>query len=144
MEVTRENMQKLSKDYKARFGKGIWAYASIDYAKKQGWHRILISGVRDSEEVKVLRLMLKKDFLLVYVKTDKEIRYERLLQRKGPKDPKNAEELETQEKKEKELFDMYNMFDKFADVIIVNNGMLVELYAKSDMLLKEKGFEAKD
>jgi dephospho-CoA kinase len=144
IEITRENLQNLSTEYKKKFGRGIWASASVDYAKEQGWHRLVISGIRDSEEVKVLHMLLKKDFLLVYIKADKEIRFERLLERRGPKDPKTIKELEAQEAHEKELYDLYDKFDKTSDVVTTNNGTIVELFAKADILLKEKGFEAKD
>lgn len=141
MEINRENMQNLSKEYKEKYGKGVWAAASVDYAKKEVWRRVVISGIRDSEEVNILRQILKKDFLFVYIKAGKEIRFKRLLQRKGPKDPKTVEELEAQEQRESELFDIYGKFGEIADEILNNEGMIVELYAKADLILKEKGFE---
>lgn len=141
--VNREEMQKLTQEYKPKYGKSVWARASIEYAKQKRIRRAVITGVRDSKEVEVFREMLGNDFLLVYITAEPELRYKRIIQRSGPKDPKTAEEVKAQETKDAEIFDIYRDFNKYADVRITNNGMLVELWTNADLILKEKGFESR-
>jgi dephospho-CoA kinase len=142
--VNREEMQKITREYKANFGKGVWAKKSIEYARKKGWRRVAITGIRDSEEVKVFRRELGKDFLLVCVTADDNIRCERLKSRGSAKDIKTLEEFEAQEKKEAEIFDLYDKFEKIADVVLTNNTSMIEFFAKVELLLKEKDFKAKE
>ena len=137
MEINRENMQKLSKEYKLKYGKGIWAKSSIDYARRSSMRKVVISGIRDTEEVKIFRELLGKDFILVYVKTNPEIRFKRLMQRKGPKDPKTMKDLEEQEQKEAEIYDLYDKFEETADHVVENNRMVVELYALAEEFIKK-------
>jgi len=140
--INREEMQKLSKEYKQKYGSGVWAKACVEYARKQGFHRAVISGIRDIEEVKLFRRELGKDFILVYITADTEVRYNRLIKRAGPKDPKILADVKAQEAREQEIFNLYNNFAEYADKRIVNNGMVVELFAAADLLLKETGFQS--
>lgn len=141
--VDRAEMRKLGNGYREKYGRGVWAKVCLDHAKEQVWRRVIISGLRDTGEVGLLRKELGKDFLLVYITADPEIRYERIIKRGGPKDPKKIEEVKEQDEREKEKLDLYTKFKEYADETIANNGLIVELWAKADLLLKDKGFEAK-
>ena len=108
-EINRTEMQNIGKEYKEKFGMDVWAKACLEYAKKNQIRKVVISGIRDSAESDYFRKALGKDFIFVYVTSDKDIRFQRLLQRKSEKDPKNVEELEIQESREKELFNIYKL-----------------------------------
>lgn len=143
-EICREEMVRTGQEYRQKYGRGIWAKACVDYARKNRYRRVVISGVRDVEEVETFRRELGKDFMLVYVTADKAIRHRRIVERKGVKDPKNVDDVEKQEIKENEVFSLNGRFEKYADRKILNNGMLTELYAAADLVLKETGFESKE
>ncbi|MDD5239714.1 MAG: AAA family ATPase [Candidatus Nanoarchaeia archaeon] len=140
--INREEMQKLSREYKSKYGNGVWAKACLEYARKQGMRRAVISGLRDIDEVKLFKRELGRDFILVYITAEQEIRYQRLIKRAGVKDPKTIAEIEAQEQKEREIFNLYNHFRDYADKIVSNNGLVVELFAAADLLLKETGFQS--
>jgi dephospho-CoA kinase len=142
--INREEMQKLSKEYKSKYGNGVWAKACLDYARKQSMRRVVISGLRDIDEVKLFKRELGKDFILIYITAEPELRYQRLIKRGGVKDPKTISAIEAQEQREKDIFNLYNNFTEYADNRIVNNGMVVELFAAADLLLKKTGFESKE
>ena len=142
--INREEMQKLSKEYKSKYGSGVWAKSCLEYARKQSMRRVVISGLRDIDEVKLFKRELGKEFILVYVTAKPEVRYQRLIKRGGVKDPKTISAIEAQEQKEKDIFNLYSHFNEYSDKRIVNNGMLVELFAAADLLLKETGFESKE
>jgi dephospho-CoA kinase len=143
-EVNREEMVRTGQEYRQKYGRGVWAKVCVDYARKNRYRRVVISGVRDIEEVEIFRRELSKDFMLVYVTASKELRHKRIIERAGVKDPKTIEDIERQEAKENDVFTLNGHFEKYADKKVLNNGMLVELFAAADLLLKETGFESKE
>ena len=119
IEPTRENMQNFSKRMKEKFGKGVWAMKTLEYIKTHDIKNAVISGVRDTEEVKEFRK--DPNFLLIGVRAPAELRYSRLIARSEPKDPKTIEEAKEQDKREEEIFDLTKKCVDEADVVITND-----------------------
>ncbi len=119
IEPTRENMQNFSKEMKEKYGRGIWAKKTLEWIKKHKIENAVISGVRDSEEVKEFRK--DPNFVLIGIYAPAELRYERLIKRGEKKDPKTIEEAKAQDKREEEIFDLITKCKEEADVLIVND-----------------------
>jgi len=93
--VSRENIQKTTREFKAKHGKGIWAEKTIEHARERGFEKIVVTGLRDSEEIPIFR---KEDFTLVFIDASPEVRFKRLIARGSKKDVKSIDELREQEK----------------------------------------------
>ena len=134
--VNREEMQKLTKEYKAVHGKGIWAEKTIETAKRRELGKVVVTGIRDSREVEIFRE--RSDFTLINVEADEDVRLSRLAKRGSAKDVVAREEFSLQEEKEAEIYDMYKRFGEFSDITIQNNGTIEELGEKIEKLVQEK------
>lgn len=132
----RFKLQKFSKEYKEKYGKDIWAKVCIEYARKNQLRRVVISGMRDTAELKFLRT-LGKDFVLVCVRAEQEVRFKRAKERKSLKDVELLSDFIKQEVEEAKLFDLYNTCEELADYQIDNNNTQFELYASTEDLLKK-------
>ncbi len=136
IEPTRENMQNFSKAMKEKFGRGIWARKTLDYINEHKIKNVVISGVRDTEEVKEFRK--NPEFILIGVYAPKELRYERVIKRGDKKDPKTFEEAELQDKREEEIFDLVKKCESEADVVITNDFTNVEnLYSLIEVFFED-------
>ena len=80
---------------------------------------------------------LERDFVLVCIKADKKLRFERISKRGTVKDIASIDAFEEQEKREALLYDLYDKFEESADFSASNNGMVVELYAIAEEVLKK-------
>ncbi len=119
IEPTRENMQNFSKEMKEKYGKGVWAKKTLEYIHAYGIKNAIISGVRDTEEVKEFRK--DPNFILIGIRAPAELRYKRLIARGEKKDPKTIEEARAQDKREEEIFDLISKCESEADVLITND-----------------------
>ncbi len=133
LKPTRENLQNFSKKMKSKFGNSIWAKKTIEWIRENNFENVVISGVRDIEEVKEFKK--EKDFVLLGVFAPKKLRFERLIKRGSEKDPHNLKEAEEQEEREAEIFDLYNRCKDFADFLIENDSTVDELYQNIDTLI---------
>jgi dephospho-CoA kinase len=73
--VTRENLIKLATELRKEHGTDILARKLWEKAS-HGKH--VISGIRFPEEVKYFKRMFGKDFVLISIKSDSEVRYQRI------------------------------------------------------------------
>ncbi len=136
-DANRLQIQEFSKEYKEKYGNDIWAKACVEYARKNKYRRIVISGIRDSKEVDFLRKKLEKDFALVTVKAERNERFKRIRNRKSNKDVDLFGDFVRQEQREAKLFDLYENCEEIADYTIDNSKTLIELYSNAEGLLKE-------
>jgi len=135
--ISRENQQRVSLEYKKKYGKegkGEWARRTVEFAQKNKLEKIVVSGVRDSQELEVFK---KHDFTLILVTASPETRFKRLVARGSRKDIPDVEALKTQEKGEARVFDIYDKFEQVSDSVIKNEGTLEELYRKTDELMEK-------
>jgi dephospho-CoA kinase len=136
-DIDRFKMQQFSDESKKKLGKDVWARACVDYARKNQFRRVVISGIRDSSELNYFRLTLAKDFVLVCINSEQEIRFKRAKARKSLKDMETFADFIRQEVDEAKLFDLYNNCQ--ADYRFDNSNLVIELYSfAEDVLTKLK------
>lgn len=136
-DVDRLQIQEFSREYKEKYGNDIWAKACVEYARKKQYRRVVISGVRDSEELEFFKNNLGKDFVLVSIKAERDERFKRIKNRKSNKDVDLFGDFVRQEQREAKLFDLYENCEEISDYIIDNSNTLIELYSNAEGLLKE-------
>jgi len=133
--INREEMQKLSIEYKAKHGNSVWAKKSIEYIKKNKWQKAVISGLRDTQEIPVFKSAGK--FILVFIDAKLDVRLSRLIKRASEKDVASKEELIVQEKREMVIFDLYRDYKKYYDYKIENNTTLETLKKEIEEFAKK-------
>lgn len=96
--ITRKVLQDIGNQWREKYGSGILATKALSSAKNS--NKIVIDGLRNLEEVEVLR---KKDGILLAIVADRDIRYERL------------RKLKRREKLTKDLFKSLDLRDLGVD-----------------------------
>ncbi|RLJ02400.1 MAG: hypothetical protein DRP11_03070 [Candidatus Aenigmatarchaeota archaeon] len=139
LEPTRENLQMIQKEFRGKYGPDYFAKMVVDRIRERGWERAVINGIRIPEDAEIPRKEFGKDFTLVLVEANPDIRFERLRKRRRPGDPKTFEEFQKQEEREMKLFNLEKTLS-YADEIIYNNGTKEELKKEVDDLMKRLGF----
>ncbi|MHA1506908.1 MAG: nucleoside monophosphate kinase [Candidatus Asgardarchaeia archaeon] len=140
VEETRENLQRIQKEFVDKYGWDYFARKVIEKIKNSGKDKIIIDGMRRPNDV-ILPKKEFKDILIILVDASPETRFKRLQERKRPGFPKTYEEFKEHERREFELF-KFNETLKFVDCKIVNNDSSKEsLYRKVDEVLKKYGFD---
>lgn len=132
----RQKLQEFSRDYKEKYGRDIWAKACIEFARKNRYRRVVISGLRDKTELEYFRT-LGNDFVLVCITAEQEKRFKRIKSRKSIKDVELFADFIKQEVDELKIFDLLKECEELADYKISNDGMLVGLYAAAEDLMKK-------
>ncbi len=135
-EPNRENLQKIGKRYRKKEGKGFLGRKAVEMIEKSKDERIAINGIRNPEEVEVLRENLGRSFKLILVQAENQIRFERLSNRKRTGDPERIEEFKKQDRDEKEKFNMEKTFS-MSNKRLDNNGSFEELHKNIDKILKD-------
>lgn len=137
-EINRFDLQEFSNEVKKKYGDDIWARACIEYAKRNNFKKIVVTGIRDEAELKFFKTL--ENFKLICVKADREIRFKRIKKRGEAKDVLTFSDFIKQEINESKLYDLYDKFEKVADFIINNNSILINLYTAAEAILKELGW----
>ncbi|MDD5288067.1 MAG: AAA family ATPase [Dehalococcoidales bacterium] len=138
-EPTRENLQDISERYFREFGRGCFVKLVAEKIQQNGWKLCGITGIRSLEDVKILKDIFGKDFILINVYVSQpEIRFKRMVQRGEGRDPHSYEQFLRQDKTEEELFHIQSAV-QYANYSISNDGTLDDLYKEIDKLVSEKG-----
>lgn len=146
LDHSRDTLIKLGTEMRERFGNNILAARineKISKLKEQGTTDFVIDSIRNPGEIEELRK--NKEFLLVGVHTDTEIRYKRLLARGRQGDAKTLEEFKEHEDRENNDEGAGQQLDKcleLADKIIDSNGTIEQANQDFDEYLetlKNKG-----
>lgn len=137
--IDRYQLQQFSKEMKEKYGEDIWAKACIEFARRNHLRRVVISGIRNSAELRFFRT-LGDDFKLVCVKAERDVRFERIKRRGSIKDVETYADFIKQEVDESKLFDLYDRCEEEADFVINNNTILIGLYSATEAMLKELGW----
>lgn len=135
LEISRENLIKLSEILRKDFGQNLMAKTMARDVKNDSNKIIIVDGVRRMEDVEFLE---KNDnFILVSVKTDLKIRYERLLKRSQNKGDNKKTYKEFVADHEKETEKIIPEIMKTANKEINNDKTLKELHDQIDILIKK-------
>jgi dephospho-CoA kinase len=135
LEENRENLQKISTMFREYFGSDILAKTIYLNVKNDKHEIVAINGVRRFEDVEFLKKL--PEFKLIYIETDLEKRYERLVKRRENADDatKTFEDFKKDLEREAES-EIKALRDK-ADVVVENNGTREELYAQVDKIINK-------
>ncbi len=129
-----ENMQKLSTAIRKAFGENVLTRVFNENVKNDEHEMVAIDGVRRLEDFEYLRKY--PDFKLIFIETDMNICYERIVRRReNPDDAKKTfEEFKKENEHESEL--QIKDLKNYADFMVNNNKEFKDLYRQIDDLLK--------
>jgi dephospho-CoA kinase len=131
MELTRENLQAVQKEYRGKFGEEYFIKETVKRLKDSGKEKLLIDGIRtpiDAEEAK------KAGAIIILVDAPARIRFERLKARKREGDAQTMQDFLEQEKAEWGLF-RFNETLRYVNYKLENYGSIKELYKNTDELV---------
>jgi len=135
LEQSRENMQNLSTSLRKTFGEDVLARAMSEDVKKDESEIILIDGVRRLPDIKYLKEL--PEFKLIYIETEIEKRYERIIKRGENSDDNQKTYAEFVKDHEGEAELRIKDLKKDADYIIDNNQDIKELHSQIDRIISE-------
>jgi len=135
IEQSRENLQNISEALRNTFGDDTLAKVMSEDAKHDDSKLIIIDGVRRKPDIKYLREL--PNFHLVYIYTQQEMRYERLIKRGENVDDikKTFEQFKKDELREAEQ--QIDEVAKLAHYTIDNNKTLDHLHRQIEDILEK-------
>lgn len=101
LEPTSENLGKIAKELRLKYGPNIIAEKCVDLINKQHNNIIFIDGLRSMAEVKVFRKHWK--FPIIAIVLEEKRRFKRLFERARSDDPKSIDDLKDRDKREIEF-----------------------------------------
>lgn len=139
LELDDKNVGFIANEMRKLYGNNIWAIKTIEKIKlNYKSNLIVVDGIRNCEEVDIFKKKLDKDFTLIAIISNDELRYNRGLKR-GRKD--DCSDLNILKKRdEREIKWGIKKVIESADIIVTNDGALKDFKKKIidiiDMLLK--------
>ncbi len=135
-EASRENLISVGNELRAKYGAGVLAERTLRKIDVDA--HAVVDSVRNPFEVEALRR--RKDFFLVAVTADPEIRFKRTLRRSRDGDPITYEDFLDVEKREAQSPDpstqQMDRTAEMADAVICNNGTVEELQDEIRQVVK--------
>ena len=132
---TRENLQKITEEYYAKFGKTYFINETVRRIRVLNVDKVAITGIRAPIDAANLRKHFHEDLILICVAATRKIRFERLLRRNEPRDPKTWREFLEQDREEEKIFQIKET-SKLANYQITNNETIEKLFQKVDRIVK--------
>ncbi len=133
IEINKDSIRDFSLNARKENGNDIVARWTIEKIKSIGKKDMLIVGLRSEDEAKYFKSL--GNVKIISVIAPKNLRFERLEERKRADDPKNYEDFEKRERKEKQ-FGIASALEH-ADYIIRNSGTIGELREKVEKTIKK-------
>lgn len=120
LEPVPESFGQVASDLREAEGPEAWARRTVERIQEIGDERILVDGVRNLEELDVLREALGDDLLVVAILASPSTRYERMMKRGRAEDTTDLATLEERDRRELG----YGLGDviAMADIYIDNEG----------------------
>lgn len=135
-EINRDNLIEGGRKLRAMGGPGVLAEMLLDRIDENGNHAI--DSIRTPAEVEALRK--RDDFIMIEIRTSREVRWERLVARGRTGDAENFEQFVKQEESELVAHDESGQAliatAAMADVVIHNNGDVDELHGELQALIE--------
>ena len=124
-----KNVGEIANNMRKKYGMDIWAIKTIEKIKNiKNTDILVIDGVRNLEEIETFKRNLGNNFLLVAIQVKNELRYQRAMNRNRKDDSKDL--VRIKERDNREISWGLNTVIASADVIISNEGSLLELHNK--------------
>jgi len=141
LEPARENLIAIGNELREKEGPAVLAKRTVEKIKNAP--QAVIDSIRNPKEIEELRKSLK-DFKLIGISADINVRFERAKKRGRIGDGITPEEFKKQEEKENtkdENAQQLNKCYETADIKIDNSGTVEELYGRLDKILEELKYE---
>jgi len=132
---TRGNMNGLSVLLRKNFGEDIFSRVMFEAVKNDINEYIVIDGVRRIEDLKYLNNL--PGFSFIYVESDLEKRYERIVKRKENPDDINKSPEDFRREHLEDAETQITGLKEYADFVVENNGTLEELHEKIDGIISK-------
>lgn len=133
IEISRENLQKVSTILRANFGEDLLARAIARDASKIDSNIVVIDGVRRFTDIEHLTNL--SNFILVKIDADPKIRYERMKQRNENVGDNNKTFEEFMKDHESEADNQVPAVMRTAKYSITNDGSFEDLYKQVDEMV---------
>jgi dephospho-CoA kinase len=131
MPLIDENLGKVAKNLREKYGKGIIAKKCVELIKNQNDNVFFIDGLRSMEEVKVFRSHWK--FPVIAITISQKKRYHIIKNRSRKDDPKSLKELKLRDQREMK-FGLKELIEK-ADFTIINDSTKEDLKKRTRSLV---------
>lgn len=135
LEQSRKNMQNLSTVIRQTFGEDALAKVMFEDVKKDEHEVVAIDGVRRPADMKYLKTL--PEFKLVFIDTNLENRYERIVKRGENPDDKTKTLDQFKKDNDGEADVLIRDLKTEADFVVENNGSIENLYLQIDKIIKE-------
>jgi len=135
LEISRENMQKISTLLRSNFGENILAKAILKKVQDSNQKIIVIDGVRRHTDLENLGDL--PGFNLIYITADQKTRYDRYIKRNENAGDDQMTFEQFKEKENAEADRQIPEVAKTAKYKIDNNGTINELYQQLEKILKK-------
>jgi dephospho-CoA kinase len=135
LELTRENLGKVSSHYFREFGKGYFVKLLAEKIRQSNWETAGISGIRSPEDLTNLKGIFGEDFILIRVFiSNPRVRFDRMVKRGQGRDPQSYEQFLKQDDAEENQFSLKEV-ESQADYTLSNDGTLDDLCRQIDRLV---------
>lgn len=135
LEITRDMLIRVGNELRERFGPGALAERILKNLELGG--NYVVDSIRNPSEVDVLRR--RKDFVLLAVVADPEVRFERSKKRGREQAAQTLEQFIEEERRELEsdnpASQQLELTRKKADLVVTNNGTIEDLHRHLDQVL---------
>ncbi|PIU76025.1 hypothetical protein COS75_01235 [Candidatus Pacearchaeota archaeon CG06_land_8_20_14_3_00_35_12] len=134
LEITRENLQKIQKKYRDKYGQEYFIKLTIKKLKESGKKNLLIDGIRTPTDARVAK---ENWAVLILIDAKPSLRYERIVSRGREGEEKTTlADFKEDEAREWKLLNFKETL-KYADYKLLNNGNIKQLYSKIDKALEK-------
>jgi len=135
LEPNRKNAQAMQKTMVDEYGADYWTNKVINTIKEKKWKRAIFDGVRYNIDFELPKKEFGDKFILVYIKAEKQVRFERIKKRNRIGDPQTIQEFDKQENNELKLFDFTELFEK-VDFTLDNSEDIPHLHNETNALIE--------
>ncbi|MCD6247050.1 MAG: hypothetical protein J7J87_01275 [Candidatus Diapherotrites archaeon] len=129
LEITKANAASFGNEMRAKYGMGVFGKKIAELMK--GYEKVVVTGARSPEELTPIEALAER-FHILRVEAPKELRFSR----RTELDPQSREEFFARDKNDIENKGLGKVLE-LADLVIVNNSTLDELYKAIDELMEK-------
>ncbi len=134
-DITREVLITVGNELRTQFGPGILAQRLLEQFRRESCY--VVDSIRNPAEVEALRG--RKDFLLLAVKADQIVRFQRSCLRGREGATQSFEQFADEEARELDSNDPASQqliaTERMADIVVQNNSSLEDLHSAMDKLM---------
>ncbi|MFQ3675491.1 MAG: AAA family ATPase [Endomicrobiia bacterium] len=140
LKPTRDNLIMLGNDLRTKFGSEILAKRLSKEILKLKHDKIVVDSIRTVGEIKQLKKVFKKKFVLINISAPRQLRFKFMQHRARDGDPKSFKEflkIERQECSNNSIKQQIHKCRILSNYFINNNSTLQKLYQKVDKIIKK-------